>query len=796
MSRPPFILVAVAAGAVVVQATPKPPSFEKTAVPFVQQHCVECHGPKTQKKQLALHSFRDARSVIAARPTWEKILRKVESGEMPPEEKPRPADAAREAFLAAVRGVFDEADRRAPPDPGRVVARRLNRTEYNNTIRDLFGVDFEPAADFPSDDIGYGFDNIGDVLTLSPTLMERYLIAAEQVAEKAIVSSPQTPQLRRRDSWLLEPRIRYVEGRSYREMSPHKSEASLRGPFTFEPSLNPRESYEMRAKVYTDFNGPPPRVALVASGRHLEKVATPEEAAQIAGDAHALGRFVILKVVDVTARRDEDNQYVEAPIPPGTQRIGIAMLQPPAGQTPTVYVKYVATRGPMDPLPWAQRVLFATMAGRSQAEQTREVMERFLSRAYRRPAGREEVERLSRLVEEAVARGEKWETGLQHAVQAALVTPKFLFRLETLPAERGRGPQPLDDFALASRLSYWLWSSMPDEELFDLARKKQLSRQLEAQVRRMLRDPKAEALVENFALQWLQLRRLETFQLDRGLFPVFDRRLREAMLQETKLFFAEIMRENRSILDLIDADFTYVNEPLAALYGIADTRGNPVGKSVPPEQRGEPIRGREFVRVTLADGTRGGVITQASVLVVTSNPTRTSPVKRGKFVLEQILGLPQPPPVPEAGELPDDTQAVSSASLRERMERHRADPSCATCHARMDPIGFGLENFNAVGAWRDKDGKFPIDASGALPDGTAFNGPKELKRVLAQRKDLLARNLTEKMMIFALGRGLQPSDRRTVDAILAALEKDGYRFATLMVQIAQSDAFRLRRGAD
>jgi hypothetical protein len=319
---------------------------------------------------------------------------------------------------------------------------------------------------------------------------------------------------------------------------------------------------------------------------------------------------------------------------------------------------------------------------------------------------------------------------------------------------------------------------MPDEELTSLAARKQLSSNLEAQVRRMLKDPKAQALIENFAVQWLQLRNLQTITPDPKLFPTFDDRLRAAMLKETELFFGAIVREDRSILDLIDADFTFVNGRLARHYGI------------------DGVYGDEFRRVSLAGKPRGGLLTQASILTVTSNPTRTSPVKRGKWVLEQILGTPPPPPPPNVPELATDEKAQLKGSLRQRMEQHRVNPNCAVCHTNMDALGFAFENFDAVGAFRTKDGTFPIDPSGTLPDGKSFQGPAELKTILKGKKELFSRCLTEKMLTYALGRGVESYDRPTVEAITAALAKNGYRFSSLVLEIVKSEPFRLRRGKD
>jgi hypothetical protein len=334
---------------------------------------------------------------------------------------------------------------------------------------------------------------------------------------------------------------------------------------------------------------------------------------------------------------------------------------------------------------------------------------------------------------------------------------------------------------------------MPDAELFELAAKKQLTAQLEKQVRRMLLDPKSSQLVENFAMQWLQLQRLESFAPDPKLFPSFDEALRTAMLDESKQFFETVMREDRSILDLIDADFTFLNERLAKHYGIVDTVGTLSGQK-PAEPGGQPIRGNQWVRVSLAGGQRGGLLTQASVLTVTSNPTRTSPVKRGRWVLEQILGTPPLPAPPNVPELAEGEQATLSGSLRQRMEQHRANPACANCHARMDPLGFAFENYDAIGRFRTHDGPFPIDPAGELPDGSSFQGAGDLKVILKDKRELFARCLTEKMLIYALGRGLEYYDRPTVDRIVSALAANEDRFSTLVIEIAKSDPFRFRRG--
>jgi hypothetical protein len=381
---------------------------------------------------------------------------------------------------------------------------------------------------------------------------------------------------------------------------------------------------------------------------------------------------------------------------------------------------------------------------------------------------------------------------MQKVIQIVLCSPKFLFRVELDDRPTDPKPRPIDSFHLASRLAYFLWSSMPDDELLDLAENGQLRSNLEAQVVRMLADEKSSEFVRSFARQWLQIGRLEQFSPDAKLFPTFSEVLRAAMLKETELFFTTVLREDRSILELLDADFTFLNAPLAKHYGIADTNGNWIGQK-PEQPKGSPIKGNDFVRVFIPHDLRGGLLTHASVLTVTSNPTRTSPVKRGKWVLEQLLGAPAPPPPPNIPELESDDRELTG-TLREQMEQHRANPSCAACHSTMDPLGFAFENYNAIGAWRAKDGEHEINAAGELPDGRKFSGPAGLKEVLLARKDDFARCLAEKMLIYALGRGLEYYDQPTLARIAKRVADNDYRFSWLVVEIVKSEPFVNRRG--
>lgn len=747
-------------------AEPAPvPAFGRDGVSFLQKHCLHCHGEKVKKAGLALHRYLDDAALLKDRKVWDNVRAMLRSGEMPPKPRPRPAVAEIETFLRLVAEVFTRADSTGKPDPGRVTVRRLNRFEYDNTIRDLVGVDSQASEDFPADDVGHGFDNIGDVLSVSPVLMERYLAAAENIVQRAVLVDLPKPPVRHLSARYLEPAIR--NGPRWREV-PSGGKLFMREHVSQDGDY----LFRVRAHARPD-DGPAPRVALVVDGKEL-------------------------RTVEVTATEKSPAVY-EAPLElaRGEHRSEVKLLGASEGpKARKVFVEWLELVGPKDTRPPSHKKIMACDSSRPPREQAREILTRFASRAYRRPATTAEVDRLLHLVDDAQARGDKWEAGVRLALQAVLVSPKFLFRLELDDRADGPDPRPLDDYHLASRLSYFLWGGMPDDELFGLAAKKSLAANVEPQVRRMLKGPRAKALVDGFAMQWLQLRRLKSYAPDPKLFPNFNERLRTAMLKETELFVDSVFREDHSVLDLIDADYTFLNDPLARHYGIADTNGNLIGQK-PTRPEGRAIYSTtEFRRVSVGASGRGGLLTQASILTVTSNPTRTSPVKRGRWVLEQILGTPPPPPPPDVPELPESSKAVLSGSLRQRMEQHRANASCANCHARMDPIGFAFENFDAIGAFRSKDAGFAIDPSGTLPDGRTFKGPADLKAILKEKKDLFARNLTEKMLTYALGRGLEHYDRPAVDRIVAAMGRDNYKFSTLMVEIARSDPFRMRRGKE
>lgn len=778
------------------------PDFSKAGLAFLKMHCLECHSGDKPKAELSLAGFVDNASVVKKRKTWESVLKMVEAGEMPPDDKPQPTAKEIEDFATLARSVFDHHDKTAKPDPGRVTMRRLNRVEYANTLRDLVGADFNPAADFPSDDIGHGFDNIGDVLTLSPVLMEQYLAAAETVSLRVILANPPRPASRYLSGRFLQPNNAQTPQGRFRPMKPADPEPFNSGPFAAPGDylkFTADADLILRANMYAEVGEKSPspvKVALFISGGKLADPSPDEEVDQLMGAAlKGMKPLKILKIFEITARDAKSVQQIEFPINHrgDIQRAGLAVVKPPEGEEPPqLFIEHIWTEGPLETRPASHLMLLKCSADKPQAEQTREVLARLLSRGYRRTATPQEVEAMAKVVDQAVAGGEKWEAGMQWAVQALLCSPKFLFRVELDDRPDSPEARPIDEFHLASRLSYFLWNTMPDDELFELARRGELSKNLEPQVLRMLKDPRAStSLVDQFAMQWLQLKRLDTFAPDAKLFPDFNEKLRQAMRDETRMFLEAIVKEDRSLLDLLATDFTFVNEPLARHYGIADTNGNLVGQK-PAKDKGQPIRGPEFVRVNVSGTTRGGLLTQASLLTVTSNPTRTSPVKRGRWVLEQLLGTPPPPPPPNVPELEQGEKLTGS--LRQRMEQHRANPSCANCHARMDPLGFAFENFDAIGRFREKDGEFPIDPSGELPTGEKIAGPTELKEILKTRQNLFARCITEKLLTYALGRGLEYYDRPAVDRIATALGQNGYRFSTLVVETVKSEPFRMRRG--
>jgi mono/diheme cytochrome c family protein len=741
-------------------------SYKAQVAPIVAKYCVGCHGAEKPKGGVNLAAFATEGSALKDLKTWERVLEAVRGGEMPPDDRPQPSGAEAASFTQYLESLLSKASCKTVQDPGRVTLRRLNREEYNNTIRDLVGVDFRPADDFPSDDVGYGFDNIGDVLTLPPLLMEKYLAAAESITEQAILADdqPRGPTRRFKAEEVAKPGSGHVDGESGFFLMSSNNEVGVDHAFT------KSGQYLLRARVYGQQAGKDlPKLEFLIDGK-------PARAFEVKAEQDDPAVFeskvkIKMPVSRFAAAFTNDAWYPDVPDPRKRDR--------------NLAIEWIEVVGPMYSLPndlpeSHKKIIFHRPTLTTRREVAREVLQKLATRAFRRPVTPSELDRLVGLVDMTLKNGDKFERGIQVAMQAILVSPHFLFRVEL--DSRPGAPKLLNDLELASRLSYFLWSSMPDDELLDLATKGQLrsAKNLDLQVARMLKDPKSKEFVENFAGQWLQTRNLKLASPDRGRFGAFDEPLRQAMAREVDLFFAAVVQDDRPISDFLQADYTFLNERLARHYGIAGVTGD------------------KFRRVHLTDRSRGGVVTMASTLTVTSNPTRTSPVKRGKWILEEILGTPPPPPPPNVADLSaDDTDDKGrrkdpSTTLRTRLEKHRADPNCASCHSRMDPLGFGLENFDAIGAWRDKDGPFPIDSKGTLPGGQSFAGPVELKAVLMTRIKPFSRCLTEKLMTYALGRGLEYQDRCVVEKVADSVLADGGKFSRLVSGIVHSDPFQKR----
>jgi hypothetical protein len=724
--------------------------FQKDIVPFLDKYCYECHDAELEKGHLNLEAFKDDSRFFRDQRVWREVVNQVVSGEMPPpKKKTRPSPAEIEQLQTSVHKLLAAAIAKSKTDPGDVTIRRLNRAEFNHTIRDLCFLDENFSADFPADDTGYGFDNIGDVLTFSPVHLERFLTVGEAIAAKAMPAKPTELEGTGLAMMDMQPKGKRDSQQRYFDPAPY-----LVGPMTASRDGDYVISVALRSTGSA--GDPPPKVAFLVDGREVGTY-----------------QFKQVKKTEVAETK--------VTLTAGQHEFTLKWLNPPAkipGNNRTLSGLRLRLLGPTDTRTELQRRL-AVVIGKTTGEaRARLVATSFVSRAFRRPATPAEVTRYAKVFLEGEKSGGNWESGAQAMIAVVLASPKFIFRAEQDDAPTAQDAHPIGEFALASRLSYFLWGSMPDDELFQLAYAQKLSANLEAQTRRLLKDPRSRYLTEGFGLQWLQLRQLSTVSPDPGMFPAFNDAVRSSMVKETELFFAEIVREDRSVLDLIDADFTYLDRNLAAFYGLkADfPRGRDRG---------------EFVRVTLPKGERGGILTHASILTATSNPTRTSPVKRGKWIMEQILGSPPPPAPPSVPTL--EGQQLKG-NLRQRMEQHRADPACASCHSRMDAIGFAFEKFDAVGQIRQGDEGQPIDPSGKLPDGRAFAGAAELRKLLLADKEKVVRNLSSKLLTFGLGRGLDYYDGPAVDQITAAALKSDQRFSTLVLGVVQSAPFRLRRG--
>jgi mono/diheme cytochrome c family protein len=741
-------------------------AFDQTIQPFLTKYCNSCHNSEKNAGGVALDTYQNEAHARKDRKVWEMISRVIVDGEMPPKRsKTQPTKDEKTAVTGWIENSLLAVDCFGQRDPGRVTLRRLNRSEYNNTIRDLCGVNFNPADDFPSDDVGYGFDHIGDVLSVQPVLIEKYMAAADRVLEQGIGSLGR-----------VKPELRKFN------------------PFTL--SAIPRSA---KLRETNDKGKEVRRIVLTEDGAaFLEKVNFPgdgEYSFKITAWGTTVGKDkpkLVLRVdgkdiqsFPVEAERAKPKTFTASTkFAAGEKRVAMAFANPftdqANGSKRTLGIEGLEIDGPIGgstlPVSDSMKRIVAVLPKTDTEQDTaaEASLKDFARRAFRRPPTADEVTRLMKLYRTATAQGDPFEQAIKLPLKAILVSPHFLFRIEADPKEPEQ-VRTLNDFELATRLAYFLWSSTPDETLYRLAEKNELRKPgvLPAQIKRMLADPKATALTQNFAGQWLMLRNILSLSPDNGTFKTWDESLRQAIIRETELFFEHVVREDRSVLEFLDANYTFLNDRLSWHYGVPG------------------VKGGEFRKVELKDRRRGGLVTQASILLVTSNPTRTSPVKRGKWVYENILGLTPPPAAPDVPEL---EKTELKGSLRQRMEQHRSNPACAGCHAKLDPLGFGLENFDGIGKWRDTDDGFKVDASGVLPDGSTFNGPAELRKVLLGKADMFRRCLAEKLLTYALGRGLDYRDKCVLDDLVKKLKSGNDTFSALVLGIVETDAFHKRRG--
>jgi cytochrome c553 len=741
------------------------PSFDKDVQPVLVQVCNNCHNPQLNSGNLNITPYFQASSIASNRDGWAKILAKLKAGEMPPPGIPGPSPEAMATLIGVVQSELAKADQNQKPDPGRTMAHRLNRNEYSNTIRDLLGVDFRATEEFPADDSGYGFDNIGDVLTVSPTLMQKYLSAAEQIAARAVGGDPLPKPgfVNRHD------RVRKV------------------GDSTIE--LKDAVDYDAEYIVKVNLTGhrgatdKPVLLRISVDGKPIKEVEVPVQISAVNRQGGATQRGVEEGKVFLTA-----NEHVFRAEFVNDEFVKPLSAQARANANSNIFPESIEIGGPYAPeatKPPVKKVLICDPEGGQRGKDTGSacvdrILTTFAHHAWRRPATKTEIAGLMATFDKAKKAGYTPKQSLQFAIAEALIAPQFLFRIERDPAPGASAR--ITDPELAARLSYFIWSSTPDEELLRLAETNKLHQPdiLDAQVKRLIADPRSVALADNFAGQWLQTRSLDAIKPDATKFPEWGPELKEAMRTETSLFFQSVLQDNRPISDFIDGKYTFLNQQLAKFYGI------------------DGVTGTNFRRVELSDkdaAERSGVFTQASVLTVSSYPTRTSVVLRGKYLMETVLNSPPPPPPPDVPRLNEATVGVAK-SLRQQMEAHRADALCASCHSKMDVLGFGLENYDAIGRWRTTDGKFPIDSTGAFPNGKTFNGPAEMKTLLHDNMPEFVRCLAEKMLTYALGRGVESYDRPVVDDLVRQTAADDNKFQPLVLGIVHSMPFQQRHAPD
>jgi hypothetical protein len=803
VALPPFVISAVAA--VQNQRTSAPITAAAADAPgqvraTIDKYCATCHNDRLKTGNLSLQSA-DTDAIAAHGELWEKVVAKVRGGAMPPPGSPRPDPAALSTFAGTIEKALDDFAVRQP-NPGRPIIHRLNRAEYANAVRDLFGLMIDARSLLPADDSGYGFDNIGDVLSVSSGLMERYLSAARTVARQVVG-----------DAQEIRPAVQtYRTAKNVRQEERVSEDVPFgtRGGLSFHHFAPVDGDYKFKIRVLRtvgdqDYIRGLHRLSTVDVRLDSAPVMQFTVGGQLGCPVQGLvGKdcFKLLSGPTPKMLPDEpDAIQIELPLSAGDHTMAVTFVGETVeleGLKPRYPTGHYAFQNEIEGLPFiddvevdgpynakapvttstTRKALFVCEPTTAASEPTcaKTIVKRLTRRAFRRPVTDADVEPMFQFYRRAREEKQPFDRSIEAAVVRILVSPQFLFRAERDPETASNGkPYKISDVELASRLSFFLWSSIPDEPLLAVAEQGRLSDSstLAAQVKRMMADPRSEALTANFAGQWLMLRNLQSLMPDTHEFPDFDDELRAAERRETELFFDSQVRENRPVPELLSADYTFLNQRLAEHYGVPN------------------VYGSHFRRVTIADERRRGLLGQASVLTVTSYPNRTSPVLRGKWVLENVLGSPPPAPPPNVPAL-EEQPAVKYKSMRERMEAHRKNPVCSSCHARIDPIGFAMENFDGVGRWRSTQGETPLDTSGAL-NGVKFDGAVELRKLLLTHQEEFVVTVTRKLMTYALGRGVEYYDMPSIRKIVSDAKANDYRWSDIVLGITNSTPFRMRR---
>lgn len=770
-----------------LHAAPQPTPASESATPqraLLDKYCVTCHNQGAKTADLMLDKA-DLARVPQSAEIWEKVVRKLRAGAMPPQGMPRPDAASVDNLVSYLETSLDRAAA-AHPNPGHATVHRLNRSEYSNSIRDLLALNVDAASLLPPDDESYGFDNIADVLGVSPVLLEAYMSASRKISRLAVG----------------DPAIRPV-AQTYKTRPDLSQDQRMEGmPLGTRGGILVRHNFPLDGEYVIRVKLARNTVDVIRGLEQSHQVETILDGARVHLAAIGGKEDTDELIANPTAVAPKIEGRLEARIKvkAGPHSIGITFIQEdhaemdqllepflrttvdPVDEVGLPHIENMVVAGPFNATgpgdTPSRRKIFVCRpdSGADELPCARKIIANLARHAYRRPATDGDLETLLSFYQSGRNQG-TFETGIESALRMILASPNFIFRFEPDPANLAPDSvYRVSDVELASRLSYFLWSSIPDDALLDLAAQNRLheSAVLDAQVRRMLADPRADALITNFAGQWLFLRNLKNIAPDVQSFPDFDDNLRQAMRQETEMFVGSILRADRSALDLLDANYTFVNERLARHYGIPN------------------IYGTQFRRVPVTDERRRGLLGQASVLTVTSYATRTSPVLRGKFILGNLLGTPPPPPPPNVPALKENNEGGKQLSVRERMEEHRKSAACASCHKIMDPLGFSLENFDAVGQWRSTDSGAVIDSSGVLIDGTEVDGPVALRKALLSRPAVFVGNLTEKLLTYALGRGLDYNDEPAVRAIVREAASNDYRFSSIVAGVVKSTPFQMK----